>query len=644
MQTIALVNRQNTLRFCCVVITVLLVLCHPQLTQAQVVDPERERAFQLYEDNKFTDAVPLLEKLAKAAPSDVVVLSRLGFALYATSTVIKDPEERKRARTRARNILERAQSLGDNSVLTKVTIDTLTANEGGEVSYSQLQAADRAMQEGEAAFVRGDFAAAIKYYDEALAADPRLYEAALYKGDVYFKSNQQEKAGEWFAKAIKIDPDRETAYRYWGDSLMKQGKSDEAREKFIEAYIAEPYSRLARNGFVRWANEQKLTLAHPRIDVPTNVTPLKDGKMTINLDPSTFKDDGDGSSAWMMYGLSRASWATSEFAKNYPHIIIDDGSTDGSKEIVRKFSEDDKRIVLLERKSEKKGAPVCRNIGLTRANGNYLIFLDSDDLLAPWALEMRYQIISLQSEFDAWVFQGLEFLHTPGDSNRLWFQVEPNMDFLSSFLKGNTLWQTSGPIWKKELLLQKKVLWNEDVKIWQDSNFHKHALVKGLKFHFSFESLPDYFIRRSLNQTRISSGERDKEMIKEKMKVLASEIEMLEQSGVDVKYRKKQLLQKYIYHIYKVKRDFKTDYSEELLHVLSKIKTVRWWDLFLLKTLFNTSSSKIKKQVILKLIDLTSIKFWDNDSGYKFSKTLSPVNMTLLKDKLLKHGTSKMSN
>lgn len=377
MQTIALVNRQNTLRFCCVVITVLLVLCQPQLTQAQVVDPERERAFQLYEDNKFTDAVPLLEKLAKAAPSDVVVLSRLGFALYATSTVIKDPEERKRARTRARNILERAQSLGDNSVLTKVTIDTLTANEGGEVSYSQLQAADRAMQEGEAAFVRGDFAAAIKYYDEALAADPRLYEAALYKGDVYFKSNQQEKAGEWFAKAIKIDPDRETAYRYWGDSLMKQGKSDEAREKFIEAYIAEPYSRLARNGFVQWANEQKLTLAHPRIDVPTNVTPLKDGKMTINLDPSTFRDDGDGSSAWMMYGLSRASWATSEFAKNYPQEKSYRHSLKEEASALRAVVES----IRLQQK-EKKIKQLNPSLAM-------LVRLENDGLLEPYILLAR---------------------------------------------------------------------------------------------------------------------------------------------------------------------------------------------------------------------------------------------------------------
>ena len=377
MKTIAHFNTPKASRLCCCVVVALsFVTAQTQLTLAQS-PTDRETAFKLYDQNKFTDAVPLLEKLANANPSDVVVLSRLGFALYATSTVIKDPDARKRARARARNILERAQALGDNSVLTKVTVDNLTLHEDDNVTFSQLQAADRAMQEGEAAFVRGDFKSAIEHYDRALAADPNLYEAALYKGDVYFKSDQQEKAGEWFARAIKINPDRETAYRYWGDSLMKQGKSDEAREKFIEAFVAEPYSRLARNGFVQWANEKKVLLAHPQIDIPTNVTTMKDGKVTINLDPSTLKESGDGSGAWMMYGLSRASWATGEFAKEYPnekayrHSLKEEASA--------------LRAVIASVRIQQKEKKISQlNPSLAR-----LIMLEDDGLLEPYILMAR---------------------------------------------------------------------------------------------------------------------------------------------------------------------------------------------------------------------------------------------------------------
>ena len=151
--------------------------------------------------------------------------------------------------------------------------------------------------------------------------DPNLYEAALFTGDVYFKSAEQRKAGEWFARAVAINPDRETAYRYWGDSLMKQGRVTEASDKFVEAFIAEPYNRLARAGIVQWGEKVNVQLGHPRVDIPTNVTAQQNGNTTITLDPSTLKqDDKSGAgAAWMMYGIVRASWVTSEFAKQYPN-------------------------------------------------------------------------------------------------------------------------------------------------------------------------------------------------------------------------------------------------------------------------------------------------------------------------------------
>ncbi len=174
---------------------------------------EREKALQLYNENKFTEALPILDRLANSNPSDVVVISRLGFSIYATTATITDPQKRKQARERARNVLVRATELGDNSILTRATLDALTHN-SEELTFSKLKSAERAMREGEAAFAQGDFSKALAAYGQALAADPHLYEAALFKGDVYFKSGQQEKAGECFAQAILIDPDRETAYGF----------------------------------------------------------------------------------------------------------------------------------------------------------------------------------------------------------------------------------------------------------------------------------------------------------------------------------------------------------------------------------------------------------------------------------------------
>lgn len=303
-------------------------------TQNDTDKAERQRAFEIYDQNQMTDAAPLLEKLAQKNPNDVVVISRLGFALYASSIAIKEPELRRLARKHAREVLLRAKELGDKSDLTQSALDTVTINESGEVSFSAKQEADKAMKAGEAAFVQGDFENAIAAYQRAMKADPTLYEAPLFAGDVYFKSNRQEKAGAMFAQAVAINPDRETAYRYWGDALMKQSKMLEARGKFIEGYLAEPYSRFAIGGFLQWANVNKIRLGHPRIDIPSNVKQTGNNQTTITIDESILKGgDADGSSAWMMYGISRASWQADGFAKfkkaypnerNYRHNLAEE--------------------------------------------------------------------------------------------------------------------------------------------------------------------------------------------------------------------------------------------------------------------------------------------------------------------------------
>ena len=57
-------------------------------------------------------------------------------------------------------------------------------------------------------------------------------------------------------------------------------------------------------------------------------------------------------------------------------IVVDDGSTDGSFEILQKYQEQDDRIIAIKRYKPTKGANVCRNIGLERALGKYVIFFE----------------------------------------------------------------------------------------------------------------------------------------------------------------------------------------------------------------------------------------------------------------------------
>ena len=69
-------------------------------------------------------------------------------------------------------------------------------------------------------------------------------------------------------------------------------------------------------------------------------------------------------------------------------ICVDDGSKDSTPDILKTLSENDKRIMVISQCNQ--GPSAARNVGLTRATGEYVYFLDSDDVLALNALELLY--------------------------------------------------------------------------------------------------------------------------------------------------------------------------------------------------------------------------------------------------------------
>lgn len=288
--------------------------------QQQQPDPERVRAFQLYENAQYTEALPAFEKLAAKYPEDRDVIMTYGFLVLGQTAYVKDAAGRKEARRRGRELLVKAQKLGANDQLLKSMLESVPPDGGDDPKLSTKTEAEEAMREGEAAFAKKDFTKAIELYQRALLLDPQLYEAALFVGDCYYATADQKKAGEWFGRATSINPDRETAYRYWGDALMKQGRVTEAGDKFVEAYLAEPYSRMSRSAFLDWGQRVNIVLNHPSVEIPTNVTSKAEGEVTINLDPNALKkDDKSGAgAAWITYGLIRGTWRSTEFAKQYP--------------------------------------------------------------------------------------------------------------------------------------------------------------------------------------------------------------------------------------------------------------------------------------------------------------------------------------
>lgn len=78
--------------------------------------------------------------------------------------------------------------------------------------------------------------------------------------------------------------------------------------------------------------------------------------------------------------------------ESFEAICVDDGSTDGTADIIKSFAEKDDRIILL--KNPDKGVSSARNFGIENARGNYIGFVDSDDFIQPQMYEFLHRAVT----------------------------------------------------------------------------------------------------------------------------------------------------------------------------------------------------------------------------------------------------------
>ena len=126
-------------------------------------------------------------------------------------------------------------------------------------------------------------------------------------------------------------------------------------------------------------------------------------------------------------------------------ILVDDGSTDSSPEIERRYAERDPRVRVIMQENQRQGA--ARNRGLEQARGKYVYFMDSDDLIIPTHLETCFQACEDDS-LDFVTFDTVGFEDDPDvERPELFHEVSDRRGIVTSeIVDGVTFWHSYLPI------------------------------------------------------------------------------------------------------------------------------------------------------------------------------------------------------
>ena len=199
--------------------------------------------------------------------------------------------------------------------------------------------------------------------------------------------------------------------------------------------------------------------------------------------------------------------------KDIEIICVDDGSSDGSFDILKQFSSKDARFKIYQQ--ENSGAGSARNRGIEESSGEYILFVDSDDYIERETCEMLYEQAS-RLDCDLILFNSMR--HFPNDRNLALIHFKKSDDinyqirvFDYEYFRDRIFDGEYGVIWNK--LYKSSFIRDNNItfpghKIYNDVEFHikttllakKISYVDGTFYHYNrsgHASLQTSFVKTS---------------------------------------------------------------------------------------------------------------------------------------------------
>lgn len=177
-------------------------------------------------------------------------------------------------------------------------------------------------------------------------------------------------------------------------------------------------------------------------------------------------------------------------------LAIDDGSTDGTAECLQDCYAREPRVRVIRRERMPKGAQTCRNMGLDMAEGEYIVFFDSDDLVSADCLKVRVEEMERNEDADFMVFpSGIMSGGAPiSGPHPYCYGFDIYKDDVAALAMRQLPFIVWNNIYRTERLRQCGLRWCEQLLSLQDADFNISALAAGLRYRYAHVA-QDYYYR-----------------------------------------------------------------------------------------------------------------------------------------------------
>ena len=178
---------------------------------------------------------------------------------------------------------------------------------------------------------------------------------------------------------------------------------------------------------------------------------------------------------------------------NWECIIVDDGSTDNSEEVIKEYTKKDPRFQYHQRPAEKiKGPNSCRNYGFEWSKGDYVKWFDSDDVMHSKLLEL--QMASFEDVIDCSV---CKVAYYDFEKNiTLKENVICSDRLIEDYLVGKITFYTFSPLWGRSFLEKQEHLFDEGISNLDDWDFNLRMLYQNPTIAFIDKPLIKYRVHK----------------------------------------------------------------------------------------------------------------------------------------------------